>query len=512
MFGEIRIDKMIGSRPVPRRRRDGTLEVSGDVVSAAELCSRIDAFEAQGMRALLLVFDWADGGEVEESMALYGRLRRFSDSGGKVVVFVKGYIASSAPAIAAAGDVVVMDDHARLLFHVATAGEEPSLAVTRRLLPWFAARCMTPEPELWEWLQAGAPGTSHSVTMLDAEGAWAHGWCDMLGTLESARALAAMAGEGQPLPRTPRAEMLAAKSRAPLPALSATGARAALKTSDYAEDATGAITTGAVMVANTLVTIARTAATAYVVGDLRTSNGGKYRCVQAGTSANASNPTYAPGTSYALGALVNYGTPAHRFYSLTGSNIGHTPTVGADTAYWRWEGPIAGPSGFVLNQPDGTARWTSYAPLRASPDGLQIGNRILSQHWFANTFTVAGAISCSSAGVLSTPWKHNIGSVSWQQITASGSGWSNPWGIVVLYSNVPALSNFNIIPTVTGAIGASPSEAARQSAPLIYTYSSAGCTILFANPAGGLYDLHTGWNFSLTLQAIGYNLDETGIF
>jgi hypothetical protein len=366
--------------------------------------------------------------------------------------------------------------------------------------------------------------------MLDAEGAWAHGWCDMLGTLESARALAAMAGEGQPLPKTPRAEMLAAKSRAPLPALSAPGARAALKTSDFARDGFGNATAGARMVANTLSEGPWAAGSSFAtspVGRLFSNGGRVFECVAVSGSAPYKN-VLASGVSpyanqtYSAGARVTY--QGQQYVAVTSVPLNNSPGYdpvnlkGFNTSYWYWEGPTTGPSGNVTYQIDGQLYWTTWTPLQLSPAGMKIGGRTLDQAWFGSIWTCAGVLRNASGQVLSWQTRSNsnnpylggfTNSPTWAQVSVGGPlEWCLNLPLGVTPTNLSAIS-----------VTASPKwfQGGTYSSPFIVSQSTALVQIGFWNIPAGNWLNQSGYDprnmiFELDIHVVGYSSMVGGIW
>jgi ATP-dependent protease ClpP protease subunit len=183
----------------------GRMSIVDRCTSPADVIREIDAAEAAGVRRILLSID-SMGGEYSAALAMFGRLRRFSNGGGEVVAFV-ARASSIAPGVVLAADYIVLGSDARFAVHSAwnPGGELAIRDANREMARWFSRRTLMPESELLEIMSEGP----HHVTWFLGLAAIQTGFADEVGTLERAREIAS----GGPLPETIRRVELAARAR-----------------------------------------------------------------------------------------------------------------------------------------------------------------------------------------------------------------------------------------------------------------------------------------------------------
>ncbi|MGC3997495.1 MAG: ATP-dependent Clp protease proteolytic subunit [Anaeromyxobacter sp.] len=209
---EIVLNRFIGSRPDARVRAD-------EMLPAAAVVAELQAAAARGESVVLLRLDECPGGQCAESFALYDALRAYSAGGGVVVAHVTGWASSTAAALVAAADYVVMDRGAAIIVHAMYGGATQDVAQANAvMLGILSARTGTPEADLRHWLtlRDGTPGPNFAE--LDPDAALSHGWADTIGPLERARALAErLARWPEDRPLTPRRLVLATRDEPRLP-------------------------------------------------------------------------------------------------------------------------------------------------------------------------------------------------------------------------------------------------------------------------------------------------------
>jgi hypothetical protein len=186
--------------------------VAGDVLKA------IDGAEREGKRVILLVME-CPGGDAESGFEVYGRLRRFSESGGRVVAFVQGRNASIAPIVAQAADFIIMRADGKFAIHsvygCADSWVEHWNTAMARVL---AERTGMPLEKLVVYTsEVEMCCQMHDIGAVRLE------WADWTpGTIELARnfaAVLAFLGRGAALPKTRRSRRLAAVAATALAAV-----------------------------------------------------------------------------------------------------------------------------------------------------------------------------------------------------------------------------------------------------------------------------------------------------
>ncbi|MFY3742455.1 ATP-dependent Clp protease proteolytic subunit [Anaeromyxobacter sp. Red801] len=242
----------------------------------ADLVREIERHAAAGARALLLTISNCEGGSSSAADQVYAALRRISDRGGKVVVYLEGMAASSAAHIALAGDYVLMNRESVFVLHSAVImggsgrpAEElerirlahnevtRATALERSAIPPRAiddalACQFNPAKGLWD------------VKTLEPDVALEWCWADAISDLEGARAFTRMVAEPAIRFETLRSAMLrvrrglrarvlgphagqgmrpAVDAQCTISANKLTGD--ALETANYAQDASGNPTAGA---------------------------------------------------------------------------------------------------------------------------------------------------------------------------------------------------------------------------------------------------------------------------
>src|SRR2546430_11047490 len=114
-IGELRVQrKYVGEAGPAQRRAFGLTET--DVLAEGPLLAAIALHRERGTRALLVTLE-SEGGSVETAFALYDALYELSAAGGIVIVHCVGWCASTATVLALAGDLIVMDEAAKLGGH-----------------------------------------------------------------------------------------------------------------------------------------------------------------------------------------------------------------------------------------------------------------------------------------------------------------------------------------------------------------------------------------------------------
>lgn len=240
--GEIEIgDKWIGTEPTWLRRRDGSWEQTpvDQLLPAADVLNAIEAHRATGAKALLVTLGMCGGGNIAGSLEIMAALRRFSAEVGPVIAHVNGIIGSTGPFIAVAADFVVMAERAKMIFHAATCGKEPSPEFTRILAPVLASRSGASEEVALEWLSRGLPGSDQPVTIGDTTACLAAGLADAVGALEQARILAHAVASGLDLPTTERGELLRQRTPVAIPVVPLAVTNV-LRTTNFASTGSGA--------------------------------------------------------------------------------------------------------------------------------------------------------------------------------------------------------------------------------------------------------------------------------
>ncbi len=172
-----------------------------------------------GARVLLSRIDsW--GGDAACAWRLYAKLRRFADHGGVLVCHVVE-AASTAPALALAGDLVVVDPRGRLILHSASA-DTPGTRdeINEWMARTLAERGLAPLERVRTFLVADGPDGDGAV-LVDAETARVElGWADLVAPVELARALAELVAREGAIPatlNTPRRRALAERRAAHAP-------------------------------------------------------------------------------------------------------------------------------------------------------------------------------------------------------------------------------------------------------------------------------------------------------
>ena len=180
-------------------------------LSAKEVLAQLEAIRAQGSRALVVTFDYSPGGCCDHSFRIYDALRNFSKEGGAVVAHLRGNNGSSAPIIALAANVIVIEPGARLLLHEVqsydpeqcTEGSNPAGARTETSLAidqWSAQVCelrtTAPRAEIDRWFSVGWKGVEEEVVELAGDAIRKFGWADVEGDLNLAASIAAILARG----------------------------------------------------------------------------------------------------------------------------------------------------------------------------------------------------------------------------------------------------------------------------------------------------------------------------
>jgi len=216
LVGEIELRRPYIGRFVPRPWRKYQI-AEADTLPESSVLTAIAAQRARGAGVLLVGLE-SDGGDVAAAFVIYDALQAFSRAGGIVVIYARGWNASTATLIALAGDYLVADVSAEFAIHsmIGPDAQEDN----RRVLETIAPRVLTPRAELAKWLtyvRHDSPGYipgQPNVAKLDAALAINHGWADLIGTREEAQAFASSLAAGS-FPNgfpTPRRQALAERS------------------------------------------------------------------------------------------------------------------------------------------------------------------------------------------------------------------------------------------------------------------------------------------------------------
>jgi ATP-dependent protease ClpP protease subunit len=203
-YREIEITGLLATEHVPHMAPYANVLNAATVTTLApKVIAEIDAAEAAGVRRLLLVVD-SVGGRYSVARAIFDRIRAFSDRGGEVITYVRK-ASSIAPAVALAGDFIVLDPGARYLVHSmwSAAGEPAIRYANRDMAVWLASRTFLPAGELFELIDS----RGYNGTAFQGIAALQTGFADELEGLERAREVAAM----EEIPWTARRSQLAAK-------------------------------------------------------------------------------------------------------------------------------------------------------------------------------------------------------------------------------------------------------------------------------------------------------------
>lgn len=470
--GELEIgDKWIGSQSTWMRLRDGSWEQTPPemLLPAAEVLAAIEAHRKAGTRVLLVTLGMCGGGNVAGSLEIMSALRRFAAEVGPVIAHVSGIIGSTGPFIAIAADFVIMAERAKMIFHAASCGKEPSPEFTWCLAPVLASRCAASEEVALEWLSRGLPGSDQPVTIGDTTACLAAGLADAVGTLEQARILAHAVASGLDLPVTERGELLRQRAPVALPAVPLAVTNA-LSTTNYAEDANGFATAGVKLdhqgvalkaAANNIQINKKTVEQMFAL--MAASN------YEVGRIPSASAPSSIAETS--LPRLVAVGNN-FCYTSDTNGNTWTSRTIPAgvyQAVIWNGSGLVAVGTNVCATSPDGitwTARtipagswrymiWTGtqFLAIRSdlnantcvtSPDGIT---------WTARTLTAPGA----GGGWRGIAWNGSLFVLAGYTLAAGGNLiYTSPDGITWTQRTVPyqgGTPTVNMVSTAGYAFG-----------------------------------------------------------
>lgn len=184
------------------------------------------------------------GGSLRGFLAVYSALRDASRAGLPIVAYGETRLGSSAPVLLAAADAVVLAPGTRLHFHGCHQGRVPWPPGDRLLAQVLRDRTLLAEESIAEILRPTFDDGPNFYFEVLPDDAVRVGLADAIGDEEFARMLAsAMAGGARPV--TDRIFNIGRRQEAPLPDIfGRCGVAAALKTSNYAEDANGNPTAG----------------------------------------------------------------------------------------------------------------------------------------------------------------------------------------------------------------------------------------------------------------------------
>ncbi len=165
-----------------------------------------------GARAILLrIHSW--GGDAACAWRLYAKLRQFSDRGGCLICHVIE-AASTAPILALAADLVIVDPRGRFILHSAGGDSQRTRdSINDWMARVLAERGLAPFERVRTFMLADGP-EGEGAMLADAETARVElGWGDLVAPVEVARALAELVAREGEIPAallvTPRQRALA---------------------------------------------------------------------------------------------------------------------------------------------------------------------------------------------------------------------------------------------------------------------------------------------------------------
>jgi len=180
-------------------------------VPGAEVAAAISQAAAAGHRSLLLVLRAVIGGPTNEAFQVIRAIADFQARGGLVVAHVDEIVASTAPVVALAADLVIMDPGSLMVFHSCLGAFPPEeiAEANRLLLEVLVARSAVPRPVAELWLAKRGLDSQGC----DATRAAEFGLADVVAPEPAAWAWVQALGQGFPLPPTVRQEAITQRSK-----------------------------------------------------------------------------------------------------------------------------------------------------------------------------------------------------------------------------------------------------------------------------------------------------------
>jgi hypothetical protein len=209
--GTLALDANDPSARAVAANANGLLDVDRfQVVTPERVEGELLAIHARGARVVLVQVECV-GGAAGAGWRIHDAFRRFSEAGGRVVVFLDA-AASAGVEVALAGDfIVAAAAHTGPLtippgFTVHAALADPDLppaknearraTVRANTLERIVPRVATPAAQLDRWLSVTEGPEDFRGVFLPADLAVAHGWADMVGDEQRAREVAATLAAG----------------------------------------------------------------------------------------------------------------------------------------------------------------------------------------------------------------------------------------------------------------------------------------------------------------------------